>query len=197
MKKISKTYLLNNKEFFLSEMIKGKIFVYPTDTIYGIGGIATLDRTVKKIRDIKSRDSKPFSIIAPSKKWINDNFSIEENNIYLDKLPGPYTLILNYRNLDKENNNNIVSKETAKSLTSLGVRIPNHWISDLIQELNIPFITTSLNISGEPPYKKLNNLDKKIEEKVDYIIDEGELNSNPSTIIDLRDNNIKEIKRNK
>ena len=36
-----------------------KVYVYPTDTIYGIGCDATNDKLVLKIRDIKKREEKP------------------------------------------------------------------------------------------------------------------------------------------
>ena len=74
-----------------------KIYVYPTDTIYGIGCDATNDKLVLKIRSIKKRDEKPFSIIAPSKDWIKNNFEIIHPE-YLDKLPGPYTLVMKPKN---------------------------------------------------------------------------------------------------
>ena len=75
------------------ENLKTEVFIYPTDTIYGIGCDATNDKLVEKIREIKQRENKPFSIIAPSVQWILDNFNV--NVRLIDKyLPGPYTLLL-------------------------------------------------------------------------------------------------------
>ncbi|MCU0331776.1 MAG: Sua5/YciO/YrdC/YwlC family protein [Ignavibacteriaceae bacterium] len=36
----------------------GKIFIYPTDTIYGIGGNPFDEEVVKRIAEIKGRDEK-------------------------------------------------------------------------------------------------------------------------------------------
>lgn len=70
--------------------ISNSIFIYPTDTIYGIGCDAQAEDKVEKIREIKGRDMKSFSVITPSKKWILENLETSEQEI--DKyLPGKYT----------------------------------------------------------------------------------------------------------
>ena len=61
--------------------LKKEVFIYPTDTIYGIGCDATNSELVKQIRKIKQRDKKPLSVIAPSKKWILDNFKVKKDLI--------------------------------------------------------------------------------------------------------------------
>ena len=59
-----------NKFTHLESLKKGAVFLYPTDTIYGIGCDATNHEAVYKTREAKQRYTRPFSIIAPSKKWI-------------------------------------------------------------------------------------------------------------------------------
>lgn len=166
---------------------KGAVFIYPTDTIYGIGCNA-LDKTaVDKIRTIKDRPTNPFSVIAPSKKWITENCIItKEAKEWLNKLPGPYTLIL------KLKNKNAIVKSVNQGEDTIGVRIPAHWISGVVQELGFPIVTTSANRAGRPFMTSLEDLDPAIEEGVDFIIDEGEKNGKPSKIIDLVEGKIKE-----
>lgn len=180
MKILTKEEFLENKEFYLKEIKKGKIFIYPTDTIYGIGCIATNPESILKIRDIKKRDKKPLSIIIPNKKWIEENCEILGNKKYINKLPGPYTFIV------KIKNGNVISKkEVIGDLDTIGVRIPNNWFSEFLCNNNIAFITTSVNISGEPPLTNISNLKDDIKERVDYIINEGVLGGKPSRVIDL------------
>ncbi len=176
MARIIKMQDLKEKE--LVKYIKeGKIIIYPTDTIYGIGCDARNSAAVQKIREIKNRTDKPFSVIAPSKKWIYKNFEVTNKN-YIEKLPGPYTYIL------KTKNEGIVSRHTSNGLT-LGVRIPNHKITGYIQKANTPFVTTSVNITGKEPVTDIRKIPRRIERQVDLIVDDGPLSNQVSVLIDM------------
>lgn len=158
----------------ISQILEGKIFIYPTDTIYGIGCNAENKNSVEKIKQMKKRDiDKPLSVIAPGFKWIEDNCIID---VDLKKyLPGPYTLILRKKNPDFLSH---VSKSEF-----IGVRIPACSFSKKVKTAGVPFITTSVNLAGEPFAVKISEIPKQILDKVDIIIDEGELNGKPSTIV--------------
>ncbi|GAG45638.1 unnamed protein product, partial [marine sediment metagenome] len=77
--------IIKKKEIEIRKL-RNSVFIYPTDTIYGIGCNALNSKLVKRIRRIKKRDNKPFSVIAPSKKWIYDNCEVDRK--ILKKLPG-------------------------------------------------------------------------------------------------------------
>jgi len=172
---------MKNEEI-IQKIKQGKIFIYPTDTIYGLGCDATNKKAVGKIKKIKQRDkNKPLSIIAPSKKWIKDNLIVDTN--LAKYLPGPYTIIL------KKKNPKFFS-HVAKG-DSLGIRIPKNKLTKIIQKAEVPFITTSVNLSGEPFAKSVEEIPKKILERVDIIIKGKTLTGKPSTLII----NGKEVKR--
>lgn len=157
---------------------QGQIIIYPTDTIYGIGCDALNTESVLKIRMIKNRETdKPFSIIAPSKQWIIKNFEV--NPAYIGKLPGPFTFLLRTK---KEK---LVSNHVTDNMNILGVRIPDHPIIKIIQKAKTPFITTSVNQSGEQPITDIKKIPDNILKQVNLIIDAGLLNNKPSMIIDL------------
>jgi len=164
---------------------EGAVFIYPTDTIYGIGCDAENDKAVKRIRKIKSRESKPFSVIAPSKRWIKENCNINRKiKGWLKKLPGAYTLILELKNKDA------VANSVNMNLSTLGARMPNHWFYDIVRELKIPIVTTSVNKAGKEFMTSLDNLDFDIRKKIDFIIYEGEKIGKPSKIINCVENKI-------
>ena len=188
---ISKEEFLRNWKFFVNEMKRGKIFIYPTDTIYGLGCNALKIKSIIKIRRIKGRETKPFSVIVPNKKWINQNCYLDKKaKIYIKKLPGKYTFILRIKN------KKAISKEVNKGLNSLGIRIPNNWFAKIVSKTKIPFLTTSVNISGKPHIIKLDEIDNEIKKEVDYIIDGGLLKNKPSTIINFIDKKEVITKRN-
>ena len=172
-----------NKKEIKSQIKQGKIFIYPTDTIYGIGCNAQIKESIQKIRNIK-KSEQPFSVIAPSKKWIYNNLEVK-NKKYIKK--GPYTFILKLKTKPKHSLTN-------KNKTTLGVRLPDHKFTNLIK---VPFITTSINIHNQKNHINIQQIPKKIKKQVDYIIDQGTLDNKPSTIIDLTKNQPKITKRRK
>jgi len=179
---ISKQQFLKNKKFYIKKIKQGSVFIYPTDTIYGIGCISTNKKAVEKIKKIKQRNNKPFSIIVPSKNWILKNCKINKNvKPRLKKLPGKYTLILELKNKRLSPNNN---------LKTIGIRIPKHWISKIVKEINTPIITTSVNLTNQQYMTSLKDLNREIRSKVDFIIYQGYLNNKPSKIINLITNQI-------
>jgi len=160
---------------FVEDIKNGAIFVYPTDTIYGIGCDATNEASVELIREIKYRDKdKPISIIAPSVEWIKENCIVDDETIE-KYLPGPYTLILKKKN-----------PEFLKHISpndSLGIRIPDAEFTKLVEKAGVPFITTSVNLQGEPFAIQISDIKKEILDRVEIIIGVGKLDGRPSTIV--------------
>ncbi|MBI3631975.1 MAG: threonylcarbamoyl-AMP synthase [Candidatus Vogelbacteria bacterium] len=176
-----RAYVEENKQSILNAILNGSILIYPTDTIYGIGCNALNSASVLKIRQIKQRGIKPFSVIAPNHEWILHRCITNNQTInYIQKLPGPYTLIINLIN-----GHDIPDEVNPIGNGTIGVRIPYHWFAEVIKEAGVPFITTSVNISGMPYMTSLETLDETIKNNVDFIIYEGEINGRESTKIDL------------
>lgn len=172
MKTILLDDFLLDQDFYISEAEAGKIFVYPTDTIYGIGWIHTPEN-VEKIFEIKHRDEKKtFSIIAPSFERIQKNYpqaDIAKMKEQLNEYHG-VTYIFDY--------------------TKPGVRIIKHPFQQFVEALEKPFITTSCNISGEQVVIDIKNIPEEIATKVDYIIDGGIGWGKPSVLIDFVSNKV-------
>lgn len=168
---------------------KGSILIYPTDTIYGIGCNAEDAFRVSMIAAAKGRgDGKSFSVIAPGKGWIWANAVLGEGSRKLTDslLPGPYTLIVKAK---RSAPRAVVSKEG-----TIGVRIPRHGFSAIVEEAGVPLVTTSVNLSGEEPVSRLEDVPTAVRKITDLAIDAGSIGGAPSRIFDLSGKDVKVLR---
>ena len=174
---IDQDYVFSHQAKIIAAIKRGAIFIYPTDTIYGLGCDATSEIEVRCRGNKAIGDGKAFSVRVPNKGWILDNCIVPDLS-KLDFLPGPYTLIL------KMKNKNIVAENVSFGDT-LGVRIPDNWFSKIVEESGVPFVSTSVNISGEKHMERFEDVPQSILDQVDRVVYEGEKRGESSTKIDL------------
>ncbi len=127
--------------------------------------------------EIKNREpDKPVSIAVSDFGMMNDLAYIgERERRFIKKfLPGPVTVLL--RKKEK------VPDVLTSGSELVGIRYPEHETTiKLIKLAGVPITSTSANVSGEPAPGKV----EEIRICADYIIDGGELNGEPSTVVDL------------
>ncbi|RLI91702.1 MAG: threonylcarbamoyl-AMP synthase [Candidatus Altiarchaeales archaeon] len=163
------------------EILEGKIFVYPTDTVYGIGCGISFEEKIKEIYEIKKRSfDKPVSI-AFSDLGVLKSYTIlskEEEEFIKKNYDKGYTFVVRKK---RGKIPEIVSKGS-----KVGVRIiPLKLIQGIIRE-SMPIITTSANLSGKKAPAKISEIEKEILKRVDFILDGGKCKlGKPSRVIDL------------
>ena len=161
----------------------GKIFIYPTDTIYGLGCDATNRKSVEKIRKLKHRERQPFLVAVPNLEWIWQNCEVTdlEKHQIEQKLPGRYAFFLKIKNKKA-----LVYKEINPSDDgTIGIRFFNHAFQNIITKAGVPFVSTSVNISNEPFSETIEHMPGSIKRASDYVIYQGPISGPPSTKIDL------------
>lgn len=130
----------------VDELKNGKVIVYPTDTVYGLGANALDEKAVRKVFKMKKRDfKKPISIIVRDLKMAKQVASFGKNieEILKKLLPGPITVILYKKK--------ILPDILTGGSNKVGIRIPDcEFTKALMEKLDFPITTTSANISGEP-----------------------------------------------
>lgn len=177
-----------------SAMREGKLFIYPTDTIYGIGCDATNIEAVGKIRKLKHRARltypegtpntgrvyKPFLVAVPSFDWIYEHCVVSEvqKQEIESKLPGRYSFILKLRD-----QNDSVAQVGVEG--TIGIRMFDHPFQQIITEAGVPFVTTSVNIADETFAETIDEIAPTTKDSIDYIIDAGRLAGPPSQRIDM------------
>ena len=181
--KIYKLKNINKKNIkeIAGELKNGKIAVYPTDTIYGIGTNAFCLSGVKKIYRIKGRDKKPMPLLIDNIMKIRKivkRISSGAEKLAKKFWPGALTLVFE---------TNELGTMLVGGRKNIAVRIPAHKVLlSIIKEMNCPLIGTSANISGKENCNCVSDLDKKILKNVDIIIDGGDVKlEKPSTVLDV------------
>lgn len=170
---------------------KGELIIYPTDTVYGVGGILE-EETLKKIYKAKTRNfSSPLIALVSDLKKVDEIARIsEENREKVNKLiekfwPGGLTIIL------KKKPN--VPAIMVSNGETVGVRMPNlKEALEIIESAGGILATTSANISGEKTPSSYEELSPVFKERVDIVIDGGKCPiGTASTIIDMSKSEIK------
>lgn len=148
----------------------GEIIVFPTETVYGIGGNALDGEVAKKIYAAKGRPSDNPLIVHVSdlvmlEKCVS-NISEIERKLINDFMPGPFTLILNKAN--------DIPMEVTANLDTVAIRMPSNQIANkIIEKLNKPIAAPSANISGKPSGTNIDDIKEELGERVYALIDGG------------------------
>ena len=163
---------------------KGKVIIFPTDTVYIPMADATNEKAVKKVFKIKERIARnPTPIFVKDMKMAKKIAKIgkKQENILRKVWPGRVTAVLE-RKKTKIRLYGVASD-------SIALRIPDFKpINLILEELNRPLVGTSANISGRPASGGLGKVISQLEGKrfqPDLIVDGGILSGVPSTVIDL------------
>lgn len=171
----------------------GGIGIFPTDTVYGIGCNALDINALKKLYELKERKfNKPINILVSNPNMI-DKFVKNINNIERKLIenfwPGALTIIFN--------KSNIVPKILTAGLDTIGIRMPNNEIAiEIIDKLGNPIAASSANISGKIPATNINNIIKdNFNNKIDFIINNGETYNIPSTIVRVENDEIRILRK--
>ena len=171
----------NDLSKYIKALENGEIIVYPTDTLYALGGDIYNKEAVKKIFKIKNRPTDNPLPIAVSN--INEIEKIAHTNNKIRKianlfLPGKLTLVLQKKQPELD--------AVTGGLNKIAIRIPNNKIALDILSTFGPLTVTSANKHD----KKTPHVIKEImmqfnKDKIAGYIDIGTLKGKPSTIVDM------------
>lgn len=177
----------NDIEHCLKVLEEGGIILYPTDTIWGIGCDATNAEAVKKIFELKDRtESKTMIVLVGEEKDVLKYVANLDMRVfdYLQQVQKPTTVIYDGAIGLAEN---LVNTDG-----SIALRIvQDSFCRHLIKRFRKPIVSTSANISDQPPPALFSEIVHFIKQGVDYIVQyrrEDEIKREPSSIIRWQDN---------
>ncbi len=180
---IAKILSLQNQDIYRENikiaaqaLLSGKIVAFPTETVYGLGVCANNDSAINNLYKIKQRPKhKQFAIMISKPedvtKYVKHIPPIAETLIS-SFWPGPLTIIF-----------------VLDDHSTVGIRNPNNRvIKDLIDMVESPIASTSVNISGKAPAIDAQQVITNFSDKIDIVLDGGPAEAgNHSTIVKIQD----------
>ena len=162
-----------------NKLKNGKIIIYPTDTVWGMGCDPFNQKAIDELFNIKGKKIEGLSVMFNDIEKIYETCETNETSkkIIEEFLPGPVTLILK-------------SKEKfAKGVMrngNIAIRVPmNETALNLAKE--IPVVTTSANLHGKKIAENIKEA-KEIFGPTCFYLDGEKPKGIESTIIDLTGN---------
>ena len=162
---------------------KGGVVAFPTRSLYGLGADAFCKSAVEKIFAMKRRSHDKPILIFINRKCELARFVryIPPVALHLMEVfwPGKITIIFKA--------SDIVPINLTAGTGKIGIRLPEHPVALAIADaVKYPVTGTSANLSENRGCSSISELDSRIEEKLDLILDAGSLKGGiGSTVVDV------------
>lgn len=170
----------------------GGLIAYPTDSSYAFGCHLGDKRAMDRIRRIRQTDKNHnFTLVCSDLSEISLYARVENWQYRLIKSlsPGPYTFILP------------ATREVPKRLQNpkrrtIGLRVPDHAIARaMLETLGEPIMSSTLQLPGDDiPITNVYEIEDRIGNQIDLIIDGGPTGIEPTTVIDLSDGSVEVLR---
>lgn len=181
-----------NLEKAAVELNLGRVIIYPTETFYALGCLATNDQALEEIFKLKKRDAhKPLPIIIADRAMAGQFLRLNSAEAHLAQLfwPGPLSIVT----------------EVASSISSLAcdwrgrcaVRwTPHPTAQKLCWAAGVPLVASSANFSGQQPVSDFKKLDQLLVQKIPVVQaalkPQGGL---PSTLVEIKADGVLQVLR--
>ena len=162
---------------------RGGVVVYPTDSAYALGCHIGDKKALDRIRLIRKLDKHHnFTLVCRDLSELAVYAKVS-NQLYRSikaHTPGPYTFIL-------EATAEVPRRVMHQKRKTIGLRVPENRIAlALLEELNEPIISTTLQLPGdEYPLTNPYDIRDVLERQVELIIDGGYCGMEPTSVIDM------------
>ena len=157
----------------------GKVALVPTETVVGL---VAAESGLSRVSEIKVRDAdKPIALLCISAE---EAFELAENVPPLARRladlywPGPLTLILDLQHGG-----------------TVGLRVPaGGAVRELLAAYDGPLYATSANLSGEPAMAAPEEVDPRVLDAVDVIVEGASGSGEASAVVDLSRGNVRLVR---
>ena len=156
----------------------GQLVAFATETVYGIAAAANLPETMERLRELKSRPSRPFSLHigrpCEVERYIRD-IPAGARRLMARAWPGPLTLLLATGGRladDALQSAGLHDVLVAEGL--LGIRCPQGELCEtMLAAAGVPIVAPSANLAGRPSPRDARGVLEQLDGKIDLLIDTG------------------------
>lgn len=172
---------------------QGKVIIFPTETVYGIGADALNKKAAAKIFRLKKRPkNQPLQILISDMsdvKKFTSRAPQKALRLMKKSWPGPLTAVIK--------KNGRIPNIVTGGLKTVGIRMPNHPLAlEIIKALGRPLAASSANISGVNPPKTAEEAARHFKSGVALVIDGGRCRiGKASKVLDLTGKKTKLIRK--
>jgi len=161
----------------------GAIVALPTDSCYALGCHLGDKDALDRIRQIRQIDDRHhLTLMCRDLSEIANYARVDNVQYRLLKAatPGSYVFIL-------EGSKELPRRVMHPKRKTIGLRIPDHPVAlALLAELGEPLLTCTLHLPGdEVPLTEGWEIQDRLEDQIDWILDAGHCGTEPTTVIDL------------
>ena len=161
----------------------GAVIVYPTDSSYALGCQLGDKAAAERIRHIRQTDRQHnFTLVCRDLSEIATYAKVDNSRYRLLKAatPGPFTFIL-------QATHEVPRRLQHPRRKTIGIRVPDNVIARaLLAELGEPIMSCTLSLPGDDwPLADPEDIEERLRNDVDLIIDGGPGQREPTTVLDL------------
>lgn len=162
----------------------GEVVAFPTETVYGLGAIATDEKAVQKIFAAKGRPSDNPLIVHIGRQEEVSRYATgitpEAEKLMAAYWPGPLTLVL-------PKIPGVIAENVTPGVNTVGLRMPDHPVAlELLRTLGQPLAAPSANRSGKPSPTEAAHVYEDLKGLIPLILDGGQTGIGvESTVIDM------------
>lgn len=162
---------------------EGAIVALPTDSCYALGCHLGDKDALDRIRLIRQMDDRHhLTLMVRDLSEIATYARVDNAQYRLLKAttPGSYTFIL-------EGSKELPRRVMHPKRKTIGLRIPEHPVTlALLEELGEPLLTTTLQLPGDEfPLTEGWEIQDRLDDQLELILDGGPCGTEPTTVIDL------------
>jgi protein-tyrosine phosphatase len=156
----------------------GGLVAMATETVYGVGARADIETAITRLRDLKDRPERPFSVhvgeASDVDRYVRD-VPATARRLIEAAFPGPVTVLLETggRLADSELDNETLRVRLCWE-GHIGLRCPDEPVTaEILRRCGGPVVMPSANLAGQSSPRNATAVRDALDGRVDLLLDQG------------------------